>query len=103
MDDSAVVVSFPQGTTAPTRLSAAEVELWKAVVSSRKPGYFGPEIFPILEAYCQTALMCEHIAARLRVEEGIDHSLLETYDRMSRLLSDLAQALCLLPGQPRDL
>jgi hypothetical protein len=47
-------------------------------------------------------MVCEHIAARLRLEEGIDHGMLESYDRMSRLLSDLAQALCLLPGQPRD-
>lgn len=96
------VVPFPQGTTAPAHLSAAEAELWRAIVASRKPGYFGPEIHPVLEAYCATALACEHIGARLRLEDGIDHGMLETYDRMTRSLSDLAQALCLLPRQPRD-
>ena len=96
------VVAFPQGTAAPKQFSAAEAELWRAIISSRKPGYFGAEVFPVLQAYCTTAVMCDHIAARLRLEEGINDSLLETYDRMSRLLSDLAQALCLLPGQPRE-
>jgi hypothetical protein len=47
--------------------------------------------------------MCEHIAQRLRTEEGIDHALLETYDRMTRSLADLAKALCLLPeGEGTD-
>src|SRR5262245_5184125 len=94
------VVAFPSDgrPPPPAHLSPAETETWKAVVGSRKAGYFGAEIFPLLEAYCATAMMCEHIAARLRTEEGIDHALLETYDRMTRSLSDLAQALGLLPG-----
>ena len=95
------VVPFPQGPSAPEHLSAKEAELWKAVIGSREAGHFGPEIFPLLEAYCQTALMCEHIAARLRLEEGIDHALLETYDRMTRSLADLAKVLCLLPEDER--
>jgi hypothetical protein len=49
--------------------------------------------------YCTTAMMCDHIAARLRAEEGINDPLLETYDRMTRSLSDLARALGLLPGE----
>ena len=96
------VVAFPQGTAAPKQFSAAEAELWRAIISSRKPGYFGAEVFPVLQAYCTTAVMCDHIAARLRVEEGIDHGLLETFDRMSRLLVDLATALCLLPARQAD-
>jgi hypothetical protein len=96
------VVAFPQGPAAPPHLSPAEAETWKAVLASRKPGFFGPEIFHLIEAYCATALACARIGARLRVEEGINDSLLEIYDRMTRSLSDLAQALCLLPGQPRE-
>jgi len=96
------VVAFPQGTAAPEHFSAAEAELWRAVMASRKPGYFGAEVHPVLESYCTTAVMCDHIAARLRVEEGIAHGLLETFDRMSRLLVDLATALCLLPARQAD-
>ena len=71
------VVSFPQNERAPPplRLSPAEAETWRAVVGSRSAGHFGPEIFPILEAYCATAMMCDHVGSRLRVEEGVDHAL----------------------------
>ena len=55
----------------------------------------------LLEAYCATAMMCEHVAARLRTEDGVDHALLETYDRMTRSLADLAKVLCLLPEDER--
>ena len=94
------IVAFPQDgrPVPPVYLSAAEAETWRAVVGARKAGYFGPEVFPLLEAYCATALACDHIAARLRAEEGIDHALLETYDRMTESLTNLAKALCLLPG-----
>jgi hypothetical protein len=37
----------------------------------------------------------------LRAEDGIDHALLETYDRMTRSLADLAKALGLLPADER--
>jgi phage terminase small subunit len=100
MDEPTIVVAFPQDgrPPAPAHLSPAETETWKAVIASRKSGHFGPEIFPVLEAYCTTALACDHIAARLRIEEGIDHTLLETYDRATHSLSDLAKALGLLPA-----
>jgi hypothetical protein len=100
MNDPTIVVPFPQDgrPPAPAHLSPTETETWKAVVGARKAGYFGAEIFPILEAYCASAMICEHIAARLRTEEGIDDTLLETYDRMTRSLSDLAKALGLLPA-----
>ena len=95
--DSVARRYFPQKSM----LYAAEAETWKAVIGARKAGHFGPEIFPVLEAYCTTALACDHIAARLRVEEGIDHTLLESYDRMTRSLADLAEALGLLPADER--
>ena len=97
------IVAFPQDgrPVPPVYLSAAEAETWRAVVGARKAGYFGPEVFPLLDAYCATALACDHIAARLRAEEGIDHALLELYDRMTRSLSDLANALGLLPAGER--
>jgi hypothetical protein len=95
------VVPFPHGTATPVDLSAAELELWRAIIASRKAGFFGPEVFPLIASYCTTATMCEHIAARLRVEQGVDHEMLETYDRMTRSLSSLAEALGLLPGQSK--
>jgi len=103
MSDHSRIVPFPQdGRPAPPEhLSLEEAETWRAVVGARKAGFFGPEIFPLLEAYCATAMMCEHIASRLRPEEGVDHALLETYDRMTRSLADLAQVLCLLPAGER--
>jgi hypothetical protein len=102
MSDTTNIVPFSDGRPSPSEyLSSAEAETWKAVVGSRKAGYFGPEVYPLLEAYCATALACNHIAARLRVLEGVDHSLYETYDRMTRSLADLAKALGLLPGDER--
>src|SRR5262245_17743148 len=99
-DVDPTVVPFPKDgrPLPPAHLSPTEAETWRAVVASRKAGFFGPEIFPVLEAYCATAMMCEHVAARLRLEEGVDHTLLETYDRMTHSLADLAKALCLLPA-----
>ena len=100
MNDPTIVVLFPRDgrPPAPAHLSPAEAETWKAVVGARKAGFFGPEIFSLLEAYCATAMMCEHVAARLRTEDGVDHALLETYDRKTRSLANLAKDLGLLPG-----
>ena len=63
--------------------------------------FFGPEIFPLLEAYCATAMICDRIAAQLRKLDEIDHEAYESYDRMTRSLADLAKALCLLPEGER--
>ena len=97
------VVPFPQDgrPPPPAHLSPAEQEVWRAVVGSRQVGHFNPAVFPILEAYCTTAMMCDHIASRLRVVDGVDHALLETYDRMTASLMHLAEVLCLLPGAKR--
>jgi hypothetical protein len=97
------VISFPQNERAapPVRLSPAEADIWRAVVGSRPAGHFGPEIFPVLLAYCTTATVCDHVGSRLRVEEGVDHALLESYDRMTHSLMSLAEALGLLPGAKR--
>ena len=94
------VISFPQSERAapPPRLSPAEAETWRAVVGSRPAGHFGPEVFPVLLAYCTTTAACDYIASRLRVEGGVDHALLGTYDRMTHSLMSLAEALGLLPG-----
>jgi hypothetical protein len=61
------IIAFPQDgrPVPPVYLSAAEAETWRAVVGAGEAGYFGPEVFPLLEAYCATALACDHIAARL--------------------------------------
>src|SRR5262249_31004201 len=67
--------------------------VWRAVIGSRPAGHFGPEVFPVLLAYCATAMVCERVGSRLRVEDGVDHALLETYDRMTRSLMSLAEAL----------
>jgi hypothetical protein len=82
-------------------LSLEEAETWKATVGARKAGFFGPEIFPLLEAYCATAMICDRIAAQLRELDEIDHEAYESYDRMTRSLADLAKALCLLPEGER--
>jgi hypothetical protein len=97
------VVPFPQDgrSLPPAHLSSAEAEVWRAVIASRPAGFFGPEIFPVLEAYCTTASMCDHVAVRLRGEEGIDHALLATYDQMTGSLTHLAETLDLLPGAKR--
>ncbi|HVI65476.1 MAG TPA: hypothetical protein VM910_23275 [Bradyrhizobium sp.] len=97
------VVPFPQDGRAPppARLSPAEADTWRAVVGSRPAGHFGPEVFPVLLAYCATAMMCDHVGSRLRGEEGVDHALLESYDRMTQSLIKLAEALGLLPGAKR--
>ena len=97
------VVPFPQDGRAPppAHLSPAEADTWRAVVGSRPAGHFGSEVFPVLLAYCATAMVCDHVGSRLRVEEGVDHALLESYDRMTRSLMSLAEALGLLPGAKR--
>jgi hypothetical protein len=102
MTDSPVIVAFPQDgrPPPPKQLTPAEAETWRAVVGSRPVGYFGPEVHAVLSSYVMTAMLCDDIGAQLRVTKGVDHALLETYDRMTRLLMDLATALCLLPARP---
>src|SRR5262249_15363320 len=97
------VVAFPadERTAAPAHLSADEAAVWRAVIGSRKAGHFRPEIFPLLEQYCATAMMSDHVAARLRAEDGIDHALIETSGKLTDTLVDLAEALGLLPGGNR--
>jgi len=96
------IVPFPKDgrPLPPKHLSAEEAETWRAVVGSRPAGYFGPEVHAVLSSYVTTVMICDDIGARLRAIEGVDHALLETYDRMTRLLMDLATALCLLPTRP---
>jgi hypothetical protein len=92
------VVAFPQGyAPPPEHFAPAEAELWRAVIGSRPIGHFGPEVFPLIEAYCTTAMACDLIAGRMRDEDDVDHALLETYGKMTDTLIDLAAALGLLP------
>src|SRR5262245_17717632 len=76
-------VPFPQDARPPPpeNLSLQEAKTWKATVGARKAGFFGPEIFPLLEAYCATAMICDRIAAQLREPDEIDHEAYESYDR----------------------
>jgi len=102
MADPTIVAFPPDGRAAPPlHLSAAEAATWRAVIASRKAGHFGPEIFPLVESYCAIAMMSDHVAARMRAEEGIDHALIETSERLTQSLIDLAEALDLLPGAKR--
>jgi hypothetical protein len=97
MSDHSRIVPFPQdGRPPPEHLSPEEAETWKATVGARKAGFFGPEIFPLLEAYCATAMICDRIAAQLRELDEIDHEAYESFDRMTRSLADLARHGCLL-------
>jgi hypothetical protein len=84
------VVPFPQDERAapPEHLSPAEAETWRAVIASREPGYFTAAVFPLIMGYATTAMMCDHIAARLRAQgDVVDAPLLECFDRMTRSLS----------------
>jgi len=82
MSDHSRIVPFPQDgrPPPPEHLSLEEAETWKATVGARKAGFFGPEIFPLLEAYCATAMICDRIAAQLRELDEIDHEAYESYD-----------------------
>jgi len=74
------IVAFPQDgrPPPPEHLSLEEAETWKATVGARKAGFFGPEIFPLLEAYCATAMICDRIAAQLRELDEINHEAYES-------------------------
>src|SRR5262249_57506895 len=85
----------------PADMTTAEASTWKAVIASRKAGHFGPELFPLVELYCATAMACDHVAARLRAQDGIDHALVETHGKLTDSLVSLAEALDLLPGAER--
>src|SRR5262249_48623823 len=56
MGESTIIVPFPQDgrPPPPEHLSSQKAETWKATVGSRKAGYFGPEIVPLLQAYSPT-------------------------------------------------
>jgi len=73
------VVAFPNTPSPPLHLSPKEV----------------------LEAYCTTALICDRMAARLRIDESNDR-LLASYDEATASLLRLAQALGLLPADERE-
>ena len=101
MTPSDTVVAFPNTPSPPAYLDPKEAEVWRAVMASQKAGHFGPEIFPVLESYCTTALICDRMAARLRIDESNDR-LLASSDEATASLLRLAQALGLLPEGERE-
>lgn len=92
--DSAVL-AFDAATpdpSAPDTLAPDAAALWRDIVRSRPPGYFGPGDLPLLAEYCRTtATFLPGINAALR--DSYDGDLLAARDRLIRQAATLAGKL----------
>jgi hypothetical protein len=51
----------------PEELSAEEAEVWRLTVEGMRPDWFGPEVRPLLRAYCTQTALAQLLAQELRV------------------------------------
>lgn len=73
----------------PAELSQREAELWREIVSSRPPNHFGRETFPLLRAYCTTAMLVEDQAAEVRALRHAGKAVKRASDEHRRTVSAL--------------
>lgn len=77
---------------APDTLAPDAQDLWRNIVRSRPPGYFGPGDRPLLAEYCRTmATFLPGINAVLR--DSFDADMLAARDRLIRQAATLAGKL----------
>jgi hypothetical protein len=50
----------------PEELSAEEAEVWRLTVEGVRPDWFGPEVRPLLRAYCTQTALAQFLAQELR-------------------------------------
>jgi hypothetical protein len=50
----------------PEELSAEEAEVWRLTVEGMRPDWFGPEVRPLLRAYCTQTALAQFLAQELR-------------------------------------
>src|SRR6266446_3354463 len=50
----------------PEELSAEEAEVWRLTVEEMRPDWFGPEVRPLLRAYCTQTALAQFLAQELR-------------------------------------
>ncbi|MDZ4778262.1 MAG: phage terminase small subunit P27 family [Alphaproteobacteria bacterium] len=63
---SVVVVNAPQRQAPPLSLSEAEAGIWESIMASLPADWFRPSDWPILAAYCQTAVQYEEATTQMR-------------------------------------
>ena len=82
----------------PAHLTDLQVEVWLRVVNTKPADWFGPDTFPLLEAYCHHAVAAKVIDRKIQVEsaemdtEEMDR-LLRMRERESRALMALARSM----------
>jgi hypothetical protein len=103
------VSGLPDLPASPAYLPEEQREIWNQVVNSLKPGWFGPETFPVLEAYvnhCANARMLGRRIAKAveggpRTVDEVDR-LLSLQRQQSDIIKRLATALRLTPHSSRS-
>jgi hypothetical protein len=54
--------------TPPPELTEEERIVWRDAVEARPPHFYDPATLPVLEVYCQHVVLCNQLAAELRIE-----------------------------------
>jgi hypothetical protein len=86
----------------PGDLNDAQAKTWRAVVGTRPTGWFGPDTYPLLAAYCRHVWHAEQIDRLIasRFEDDCDPEkrgelpeLLKARERESRVMLALARSM----------
>ena len=65
----------------PMELTGEQAAIWNTVVGSRQAGFFTPEMFPVLVAYCKHTTEARRLDAAL---DGFDSEWLKEADGVAR-------------------
>ena len=80
----------------PAHLCAEDAEVWRTTVAGMKPGWFGGEVWPLLELYCACTGIARTLAKEIAASGPQDprfDKLVAMHERESALLVTLATNL----------
>ena len=89
----------------PAHLCAEDAEVWRTTVAGMKPGWFGGEVWPLLELYCACTGIARTLAKEIAASGPQDprfDKLVAMHERESALLVTLATKLRLSKQSSAD-
>jgi phage terminase small subunit len=100
-----VPISAVQRPEPPEELSAEEAEVWRLTVEGMRADWFGPEVRPLLRAYCTQTALALFLAQELRALAVGDKSfgrLAGMHARATKTMAMLATKMRLTPRSNRE-
>lgn len=91
LENLTVITTLPgQRPEPPDTLTAAEADLWRAVVATKPSDWFDAGSLPILADYCRACVQQDGLARAINKCETPDINLIRLFDTMAKLKATLA-------------